>query len=222
MTAGGERGEKIARERVDNFTDGAFAFAVTLLVIGGGNTPQDFGAMRDALARVPVFAMGFALIALFWHGHVRWRRLCGGHDGVSVVLTLLMIFLVLVYVYPLQLMAAALVAWVSRDMATTRAIFGDTSLADLFVIYGAGFSAMAATLALLFWRGRRTCAPDDVQTARVETGVWSIQAVVGLLSMALTQVPALAIWAGMVYATLGIAIPLWVRVAQRKPAAADG
>lgn len=216
MKAGGERGEKIARERVDNFTDGAFAFAVTLLVIGGGNTPLDFGAMRDALARVPVFAMGFALIALFWHGHVRWRRLCGGHDRLSVVLTLLMIFLVLVYVYPLQLMAAALFAWVSQDAATTRAIFGDTSLADLFVIYGAGFSAMAATLALLFGRGRRTCAPEDVQTARIETGVWTIQAVVGLMSIALTQVPSLAIWAGMVYATLGVAIPLWVRFAQRK------
>jgi hypothetical protein len=39
--------------RVDAFTDSAFAFAVSLLVIGGSEAPRDLGQLVRALYDIP-------------------------------------------------------------------------------------------------------------------------------------------------------------------------
>ena len=77
-------------ERIDNFTDAAFAFAVSLLVIGGARAPENFDALLLSLGDIPAFAFGFALMAMFWLGHVRWRRLRGNGDFLSTLLTLVL------------------------------------------------------------------------------------------------------------------------------------
>ena len=79
--------------RLDNFTDAAFAFAVSLLVIGGARAPDNFDALVGALGDIPAFAFGFAVMAMFWLGHVRWRKLRGDGDWLSVLLTLVLVFL---------------------------------------------------------------------------------------------------------------------------------
>ena len=49
-------------ERLDGFTDAAFAFAVSLLVVGGGNLgPPDSADLLRRLADLPAFAVGFAI-----------------------------------------------------------------------------------------------------------------------------------------------------------------
>ena len=67
----------MSTERLDNFTDAAFAFAVSLLVIGGAEAPSNIQTLVAALGDIPAFAFGFAVMAMFWMGHVRWRRLRG-------------------------------------------------------------------------------------------------------------------------------------------------
>jgi hypothetical protein len=51
--------------RVDAFTDAAFAFAVSLLVIRGAGAPANFSELVRALADIPAFAFGFAVVAMF-------------------------------------------------------------------------------------------------------------------------------------------------------------
>ena len=48
----------MATERLDNFTDAAFAFAVSLLVIGGAQSPGDIDTLVAALGDIPAFAFG--------------------------------------------------------------------------------------------------------------------------------------------------------------------
>ena len=60
--------------------------------------PANFEALQAALGDVPAYAFGFAVIAMFWSGHVRWRALRGEGDKLSVALTLLIIFLTLIRV----------------------------------------------------------------------------------------------------------------------------
>jgi len=67
------RRERTESARLDNFVDGAFAFAVTLLVISGASLPKDIAALEHALRGIPAFAACFGQLAIFWHGHVRWR-----------------------------------------------------------------------------------------------------------------------------------------------------
>src|SRR5690349_3614405 len=101
--------------RLDAFVDAAFAFAVTLLVIGGGEPPGAYAELAAVMQRIPAFAVGFVLLGMFWHAHVRWRRLCGNGSFVAVLLSFALVFLVLVYVYPLRMMADSMVAYAARQ-----------------------------------------------------------------------------------------------------------
>ncbi len=192
--------------RLDNFTDAAFAFAVTLLVIGGADAPTDQAMLTRAVAEVPAFAIGFAIIAMFWAGHVRWRALRGEGDWVSALLSVLLVFLVLIYVQPLRAMARSFSTFLGGGGTPFS---GD--LGDLFLIYGAGFVAMAMAMTALFFEVRRNSSLDPSRrgAARGEALIWLILVTTGLVSMLFAAFEATEMAAPMVYATLPITIGLF-------------
>ncbi|HEY7809003.1 MAG TPA: hypothetical protein VIA98_01330 [Allosphingosinicella sp.] len=53
-----EQSSGSALSRLDAFVDAAFAFALTLLVIGGGATPGTYGELERAVANPPAAAAG--------------------------------------------------------------------------------------------------------------------------------------------------------------------
>lgn len=194
-------------ERLDNFTDAAFAFAVTLLVIGGSEAPTTAAMLNAAMAEVPAFAIGFAVIAMFWTAHVRWRGFRGDGDWRSILLSILLVFLVLIYVQPLRAMARSL----STYLGGAGTPFSG-HVVDLFLVYGAGFVAMAATMAALFVDAQRNPGLD-VRTRRAVKGevwIWLILIGTGLVSIAMTRFGGVARFAPMVYATLPLSIGLFV------------
>ena len=196
----------MATERLDNFTDAAFAFAVSLMVIGGAGAPENFDALVRQLGDLPAFAFGFAVMAMFWMSHVRWRKIRGHGDWLSTLLTLILIFLTLVYVQPLRAMASATGLWFTGQ----GRMFGG-SLEGLFAVYGTGFVAMAVTMMALWsesLRGDRLTV-EQRGNVRGERGIWLILAITGLASilMSMTQFGQ---WAAMLYATLPVTIGLFV------------
>ena len=191
--------------RLDNFTDAAFAFAVTLLIIGGAGAPQNFAELVTALGDIPAFAFGFAVVLLFWTSHLRWRNLRGEGDALSTVLTLLLIFLTLIYVQPLRGMAVATGKWFTGQ---GRDFGGD--LSGLFAVYGTGFVAMSLTMAALFGDALRNEQLDRAgrANARGERAIWLILAITGLASI-LVSLTRYGVWAAMLYMTLPISIGLF-------------
>ena len=191
--------------RIDNFTDAAFAFAVTLLVIGGAGAPSTFQQLADALGDIPAFAFGFAVVAMFWTSHLRWRQLRGDGDARSLLLTLLLIFLTLIYIQPLRGMAAATGKWFTGQGEG----FGG-SLAGLFAVYGTGFVAMALTMAALFSDALRNPALDAEQRAGAagERIIWLILGLTGIASILVTLTDY-GKWAAMLYVTLPVTIGLF-------------
>jgi uncharacterized membrane protein len=188
--------------RLDAFVDAAFAFAVTLLVIGGGEPPSSYMELEAVMGRVPAFVVGFALLGMFWHAHVRWRRLCGSGSVAAVLLSFALVFLVLVYVYPLRLMADAMVAYFGGRPGPLQ----NSNLGGLFTFYGLGFAGMSATVAALFFTGKAQAAPADRPVVRGELGIWSILTVSGVLSVLLAQFGATVPFSPWVYALLPVAI----------------
>jgi hypothetical protein len=80
-----QRGEEMTR--LETFTDAAFAFAVTLLVVGGGDSvPTNFADLVFAMKQVPAFAASFANIMLFWYAHHVWSR--GEADYLEYLLSI--------------------------------------------------------------------------------------------------------------------------------------
>jgi uncharacterized membrane protein len=207
-----EQASGSALTRLDAFVDAAFAFAVTLLVIGGGAVPVDYAELERAVAKAPAFLIGFALIAMFWHAHVRWRGY-GGRDGLlPVLLSLVIVFLVLVYVYPLRVMATALVEFIGGDIRTIRSA---REVGNLFTLYGLGFMAMALAIAALFATSLKGPLSDEGRHGvQAEIGVWLIHATAGGLSALLARpAPVLAPW---VYSLLPICIPAFIHFHQRR------
>ena len=195
--------------RLDAFTDAAFAFAVSLLVIGGARAPDAIEELLLALGDIPAFAFGFGIMVMFWLGHVRWRRLRGdeGHP-LPTFLTLLLVFLTLIYVQPLRAMAAATGLWFTGQGAGFR---GD--ITDLFAVYGTGFVLMALTMAALYVEALASSSLTNEQAAeaRGERGIWVILAATGALSI-IVSLTAYGQWAALLYATLPVTIGVFTRV----------
>lgn len=193
--------------RLDSFTDAAFAFAVSLLVIGGAGAPADSNALVRALGDIPAFAFGFAVVVMFWFAHVRWRRLRGDGDWRSLCLTLLLVFLVLIYIQPLRAMAAATSVFFTGQGGGFRG-----SVANLFAVYGTGFVLMSATIAALFSDARRNPDLGRAERARAkgEVVIWLILAATGAFSI-LLSLSRFGPFAAFAYSTLPLTIGLFSR-----------
>jgi uncharacterized membrane protein len=139
--------------RLETFIDAAFAFAVTMLVISVGNIPNNFGELIIALKGIPSFAASFASIAVFWVGHRKWSRYYGLEDKSTLLISLSLIFVMLVYVYPLKLMFSAMFSWISAGWLPSEfKLNNQFELISLFIIYGIGLSVMSALMSFLYLR----------------------------------------------------------------------
>jgi uncharacterized membrane protein len=198
--------------RTEAFTDAAFAFAVTLLVISVDAMPSSFQDLADALRGVPAFAMSFTVLLVFWHGHWQWSRRYGLEDRPSIVLSATLVFVALVYVYPLKYVSNLFLYWLtSGRLSGSARLSGLGELHAIFAIYGVGFMAMSLVVAALnlhAWRLREELLLNDLERlhTRGETGAWFILAAVGGLSvlLAVAAPPTPFVLPGWAYSILPI------------------
>lgn len=181
--------------RLDAFVDAAFAFAVSLLIIAGGQPLASFDDLTRALMRIPAFLGGFALIILFWLAHRTWSSLGPRRDGRATVLSLAIVFAVLVFVFPLRLLIETATHFVSGGRLPGAGLI--TSLEELawtYVIYGVGFAILSVLFALLFRQAQATVDFDDLARRRAAyqwTRTWVLAALTGVLSGLIALTPAL-------------------------------
>ncbi len=209
--------------RTEAFTDAAFAFAVTLLVISIDAIPSTYGELRHALAGIPAFAVSFLLLAVFWYGHWGWSRRYGLEDFPSIGLSLGLVFVMLSYVYPMKFLASLSIARMSGEPWAMDALTGPGQLYDLFAIYGLGFIAMSLILAGLNAHALRKHELLELDTleqylARADIQTWLLLAFVGGLSVAvaLFTPPSGFVWPGWTYMLLPVVMPLHGRRAARR------
>src|SRR4249920_695581 len=142
--------------RLEAFVDAAFAFAVTLLVLLNA-VPTSIPAMLDALKGVPAFAASFIQIMAFWSAHATWSRRFGLDDSGSQRLSLVLVFLVLVYVYPLKILFSAFFAWISHDWFPPVASIGTVEdLKTMFLVYGIAFATLSLCIIALYRKALRS------------------------------------------------------------------
>lgn len=178
--------------RLEAFVDAAFAFAVTLLVISGDHLPESLGDLMRALKNLPAFAASFVMVAMFWYAHVRWARQYRMDSFPATLLSLLLVFLVLVYVYPLRLLFGTFFSWITGGWVPMplRDVRGASDILLMFVAYGIAFASMSACIAGLYalaWRGRVRLGLDEAaaQAAAGQVASHVFFVLVGLLSVAM-------------------------------------
>jgi uncharacterized membrane protein len=201
--------------RLETFCDAAFAFAVTLLVIAGDGIPRSYADLVQALKGVPAFAASFAAIASFWWAHRLWSRRFGLEDGATTLISLALVFVMLVYVYPLKMVFSAFAGWASGGWLPTEFQLSDPrDMLGLFVVYGVGFALQTAMLMLLHVRASKVGGElglNEVERLRTRQEI-VMNLVLGATGVAsalwaLVLPAPLSVYAGFLYMTLPVTMP---------------
>lgn len=237
MTHALETTMRIRREsptRLEGFVDASFAFAITLVVIAIGRVPASVEEMLTALHGLPTFALCFLLLARLWSRHREWSRWYDLEDAVAVRLSLLLVFIVLIYVYPLRMLFAQMFIGLSGGRlgdGSVQALTRPQELRAAYVVFGLGLGAISLVFALLFGHALRRADSIGLSAAeraftRMKIRIWAVQFATAALSIGLAcWMPMQAIWMlmvpGLVYVA-GMPIARVARIRFRREIAALG
>ena len=198
------RGEGISR--TEGFSDAVFAFAVTLLVVSL-EVPKTFDELLATMRGFFAFAICFALLLFVWYDHYKFYRRFGLSDITTLGLNGALLFLVLLYVYPLKFLFTMLIdEWMGFDQ---NEMIETSQIPLLLVVYGAGFVAIQLVFALMYLRAyslRDSLKLDarELSVTREEIQGFLLNIAVGLLSMAIAVLGGIdaVAWAGYAYLLL--------------------
>jgi uncharacterized membrane protein len=198
------RGEDITR--LEGFSDAVFAFAVTLLVVSL-EVPKTFDELLTTMRGFLAFAICFFLLVLVWYDHYKYFRRYGLNDHPTLWLNSALLFIMLMYVYPLKFLFTLLMSELFGFADTETIEVSQIPL--LMVIYGAGFVAVQVVFVIMYLRAymlRAELELDalELSVTREEIQDCLINVVVGLLSMAIAVFGGVATvaWAGYAYILL--------------------
>jgi uncharacterized membrane protein len=172
--------------RLEAFSDAAFAFALTLLVVSL-DVPKNYDELMRTMRGLPSFACCFALLVWIWHEHNMFFRRYGLQDGRTVLLNSLLLFVTLFYIYPLKFMFDSMFGELDAVPGLERMSLLQLSRAS--VVYGLGFLMLFLMFALLYRhaynkRDELGLTPLEVMDVKVFAGHHLLSAGVGLLSVA--------------------------------------
>jgi uncharacterized membrane protein len=180
-----------ATTRLETFVDASFAFALSLLVVSGNDMPRSVDDLLEALKRVPAYAASFLLLIQFWSAHASWSRRFGLDDPTSNRLSLLLIFLLLVFVYPMHMVFASLFSVLSANTLPQTFVMNSLfAFRALFVTFGIAFCSMAWVMWTLNRHALKQAAAlalDRRERALTELTIrrWRLVIIVALISIAL-------------------------------------
>jgi uncharacterized membrane protein len=200
--------------RLEGFSDAVFGFALTLLVVSL-DVPRSYEQLMDLMRGFPSFACCFALLLWLWHEHNVFFRRYGLQDGVTVVLNGGLLFMVLLYVYPLKFMFDSLFA---RFMPTSHPPVQMQlyQLANASSVYAAGFILMMLMFVLLYTRAyakRKELGLTELETFDLKAlrGHHIVSVSVGFVALAVATVAPLVFvpFSPMMFGLLGPGHGLW-------------
>src|ERR1700733_16327564 len=87
--------------RLETFSDAVFAFAVTLIIVSL-EVPKSFDELFETMKGFVSFGVCFALLFLIWNNQNIFFRRYGMVDAYITFLNGVLLFLVLIYTYPLK------------------------------------------------------------------------------------------------------------------------
>jgi hypothetical protein len=176
--------------RLEAFSDAAFAFALTLLVVSL-DVPRSYQQLMGLMSGFLSFACCFALLVWIWHEHNMFFRRYGLHDGYTVFLNGVLLFVVLFYVYPLKFMFDSMFdqivpAWQPPQQRVVRMTLDE--LATAATVYALGFICMFSLFALLYRHAytRRDAlglTPLEVFDVKMFAGHHLVSAGVGVVAL---------------------------------------
>lgn len=198
--------------RVENLSDIIFAMVLTLAALQ--SIPASFSELVGLWRGVLSIGLCFVLILLIWRTHHVFFRRYGLDDGWVTALNALLLFLVLIYIYPLKFMTDFVVNYFTGHFSSPAEIDAVLSLAQvpwLYAIYGGFFGAVYTVFALLHVHAlRRADALELNQTERswtlfeVEFGLGTALLSLLVIALAFALPSYIAPFSGAAFALMGV------------------
>jgi hypothetical protein len=202
--------------RLEVFIDAAFAFAVTMLVISFDALPASYDEMILAIKNIPAFIVAIAQLVWIWHTHNVWSRRFGLDTSYTVFISTALLIVVLIYVYPMRVMAGGMFAWLTNGYLPSN--FQLTMLDQLrhmFIFLGVGFFALSMVFVQMYryavkLRQSLLLTDYEVYTSQTLVMMWLGAAAIGLLCVLLAfSLPTpLVSFSGFAFSLLGIWFPV--------------
>jgi uncharacterized membrane protein len=142
--------------RLENFSDAAFALAITLLLIST-SPPTNFTQIKRFVYDLLPFLLCIAALVAIWTQHFVFFYRYGIRNGRIIFLNTLFLVLVLFYVYPLKFLARLVLvpfAQVTGNDSLLKELSAtinwSTDIGKLMIIYGVGYGCIFLILALMY------------------------------------------------------------------------
>lgn len=179
-----------ALHRIEGFSDAVFAFAVTLLVVSL-EVPKSAQELFHTLWGFVAFGVCFAFLVLIWFDHHTFFKRYPLTDTTTVILNMALLFVVLLYVYPMKFLFTLLVNGLLLGQAV-EAVKSVAEVKTLMVIYGLGFLTVNLVLFLMHlhaWRQRDHLRLDQTDRSELTGTLWRflINVGVALLSISIAR-----------------------------------
>ncbi|TSJ42675.1 DUF1211 domain-containing protein [Mucilaginibacter corticis] len=131
--------------RIETFSDAAFAFALTLIIVSI-EVPKTFHDLMETMKGTLSFALCFAILFNIWNSQNIFFRRYGLNDKFTVTINAVLLFVVLIYTYPLKFLFELLTA----DDAKQSLMIKSDDIRELMLIYSAGFCAIYILFYLMY------------------------------------------------------------------------
>lgn len=133
------RGENSTR--LENFSDAVFAFSITLLMISL-EVPKTFIQILELSHDLVAFALTIIPLFIIWYQHRMFFKRYGLDDNIIFKWNTLLLFIVLIFIFPLKFLSLFLIRFISMLFFNTENVFQTMIQGNhvpwLMVYYGIG------------------------------------------------------------------------------------
>ena len=172
----------INQTRIETFSDAVFAVAFTLVVLSS-SVPETFSELRASIHDILPSFICIVLIVVIWHQHYLFFLRYGLQNTRTVTINTFLLFMVLIYVYPLKFLARFLVELYSGLLFSRPDNFmndfggemNNENMTLLMTTYGIGATLIFAAMAWLYryaYKKREALNLSEYEVFSTKVSLW--------------------------------------------------
>jgi uncharacterized membrane protein len=141
-------------QRIETFSDGVFAFAVTLLIVSL-EVPKSFEYLLISMRGFFAFGISFVILVSIWSEQHRFFRNYGMEDGFTIFLNGALLFIVLFYTYPLKFLFTLIFSDQIYGTHNSPLKINAQQMPELMIIYALGFIMIYTLFFFMYFNAYR-------------------------------------------------------------------
>ena len=153
--------------RLETFSDAVFAFAITLIMVSL-EVPRTFAELFEVFKGFFSFAACFLILFFIWNNQNIYFRRYGINNAYVTFLNATLLFVVLMYVYPLKFLFVALFSnGIYNDHGHPVIMITDQQQPTLMYVYHSGYAIIYILFLLMYLHARKMAAEIKLSPAEL-------------------------------------------------------